>query len=159
MKIKSCLILITVALSILGIDGFVQTAGAVPDDSQRLRGMAGRTFAVDVTDLATGDEFTNCYGFAEDGIWDDPLFPVQGTWSQNSTGATTSYSASAVLPIGGGLGVLLAQEGRVTPAGGRGVLQLEARSTVSIIVIADGSLIAPLAEFLSVGEQDNDCTL
>lgn len=159
MRIKACTTAFMLLIATFGPDGFIETASAVPDDSQRLRGLGGRTFAVEVTNLTDGSIFQNCYVFDEDGTWSEPLFPVPGTWMQNSIGAKTTYSASALLDIGGGLGVLLEQHGTVTPAGGTGVLQIEAFSSASVIVIADSSLIAALGDFYSVGQQDNDCSL
>jgi len=155
--------LFTAAIGMIISLGIVGSAGADPDESQLLRGLGGRTFAVQVTNLTGLGEpfgtFANCYIFNEDGSWIDPLFPVPGTWNQHSTGASTTYSASALLDIGGGVGVLIEQQGTVTPSQGGGTLQLEADSHVSIILIADGSLLMQLDDFFSVGHQDNECSL
>jgi hypothetical protein len=140
----------------LGVGGIAETVGATPDESQRLRGLGGRTFEVEVTNLTTGDVFANCYTFNEDGTWIDPLFPAPGVWSQNSNGASTSYSGEASFFIPGVISASLVQEGTVTPAGGRGILQLEAHSTA---VIEEEGAEPFTLEFLSVGFQNNECTL
>ena len=142
----------------LGITG---TLSATPDGSQNLRGLGGRTFAVEVTNLTTGEVFFNCYTFNEDGSWIDPRFPVPGTWTQNSNGAATSYSATAILPLGGNVAAVLEQHGTVTPAGGSGTLQIDATSSAAIVLInQDGSfsLLVPLGDFHSVGSQDDGCS-
>jgi hypothetical protein len=160
MKTKA--ILASIVSLVLGL-GMFATAGADPDESQRLRGLGGRTFAVVVTDLWSADPpFENCYTFNEDGSWDDPLFlpgfPVPGTWVQDSTGAATTYTAVSIFPIGGGLAVQLTQVGTVTPAGGHGVLQLNAFNDVDIVLESDPSVvIVELTELTSVGHQDNEC--
>ena len=131
------------------------TAMAAPDGPQRLRGMDDRSFDVVVTGgeaLGLPESFPNCYTFEADGTWIDPQFPdadnpVPGTWEQHRVGATTGYSASA--SAFGGV-VTLEQSGRVTPAGGRGVLQLEAVSTVSF-----GGNVAATLE--SVGSEVDSC--
>lgn len=144
--------------------GFIGSVWAAPDGSQRLRGLGGRTFAVMVTDLTSGEApFANCYTFNEDGSWDDPEFlpgnPVPGTWVQDSTGAKTSYTATAIAPIGQGLAVLLTQVGTVTPANGGGTLQLDAHNTVDIVLVDDPSVVIfPLTVLTSVGHQDNQCS-
>ena len=140
--------------------GFIGSVWAAPDGSQRLRGLGGRVFLVEVEVLAAEDGFglppvgfifANCYFFEVDGSWIDPAFPdpaspVPGTWVQHSTGAKTTYSAFS------DVGILLWQDGTVTPARGRGVLQLEAYSTVFY-----GDF--PLAKFRSVGEEVDECPL
>jgi hypothetical protein len=155
--------LFTVITGMIISFGIAGSTWAEPDGSQLLRGLGDRTFSVQVTNLTGLGEpfgmFSNCYIFNEDGSWIDPLFPVPGTWIQHSTGASTSYSASALLDIGGGVGVLIEQQGTVTPAQGGGTLQLEADSHVSVILIADGSLLMQLDSFFSVGHQDNECSL
>ena len=65
---------------------------------------------------------------------------------QYSNGAKTTYTASV------DAGVVLIQDGMVTPANGKGVLQLEAFSTVWF-----GDF--PLAEFISVGSEVDECPL
>jgi hypothetical protein len=53
------------------------------------------------------------------------------------------------------LSVVLVQDGIVTPARGRGVLQLEATTLVTGVIAGE-----PLeVEFLSVGFQNNDCSV
>lgn len=116
--------------------------GSGPSESQRLRGLGGRTFAVHVQQLSPpSPDFDNCYSFLADGTFDDPLFPALGTWTQHSIGAATTYTANAQIP-----GVTLVQDGEVTPAQGRGILQLEAYTTV---VVAGG----PTLLFLSRGQE------
>ena len=140
--------------------GYIGSVWAAPDGSQRLRGLGGRVFLVEVEVLAAEDgfglppvgfTFANCYFFEADGSWidqafSDPASPVPGTWVQHSTGAKTTYSAFS------DVGILLWQDGTVTPAQGSGVLQLEAYSTVFF-----GDF--PLAKFRSVGEEVNECPL
>ena len=138
--------------------GIIGSAGADPDGSQRNRGLGGRVFLVNVEvvasvleELPVGTMFPNCYFFEPDGTWVDPAFPnpdtpVPGTWMQHSNGATTTYTASSEV------GIVLWQEGSVTPAKGRGVLQLEA---FSILWFGDFAL----AEFVSVGSEVDECPL
>ena len=104
----------------------------------------------------------NCYTFNDDGTWDDPEFlpgtPVPGTWVQHSNGAKTSYTATAIFPIGGGMAVQLIQTGTVTPANGGGILQLEADNRVDIVLADDPAVVIfPLDVLTSVGYQDNEC--
>ncbi len=165
MRSKAYFTMIIALITAFSVIGLVETVGATPDGSQRLRGLAGRTFAVVVTNLTSGEvPFLNCYTFNEDGSFDDSLFlpdfPVPGTWVQDSTGAKTSYTATAFADVGGGLAVLLTQVGTVTPANGGGTLQLEADNTVDLVLLADPSVvILPLAVLKSVGFQDNQCSL
>lgn len=98
--------------------------------------------------LPVGTIFPNCYIFAaevdEDGNnWFETAFPTSGTWVQNSNGAGTSYDVEAGL---------LVQSGQVTPARGKGVLQLVADS-VTDLAPDDDPGDSPDLEFLSVGEQ------
>jgi hypothetical protein len=76
----------------------------------------------------------------------DPAAPVPGTWMQHSNGTRTTYTASA------DVGIVLWQEGMITPAHDKGVLQLEAYSSV---FFGDFSL----ADFLSVGSEVDECPL
>ena len=147
--------LVSGLIAAICVVGFAETLEATPEGSQRLRGLGDRVFAVHVIEL-TGNigpwEFDNCYFFEADGTWIDPDFPdpsfiVPGTWGQDSTGAKTSYGASAEFPD---LGYRLEQEGMVTPSHGKGTLQLEAYSTFFI----EGQ---PFLEFLSVGNEVEDC--
>ena len=151
---------LTAVISLTLSFGMFGSAAADPDGSQRLRGLGGRVFLVEVEVIAAEDccglppvgfIFANCYFFEVDGSWIDPAFPdpaspVPGTWVQHSTGAKTTYSAFS------DVGILLWQDGTVTPARGSGVLQLEAYSTVFF-----GDF--PLAKFRSVGEEVNECPL
>jgi hypothetical protein len=59
MKINTHTVLISGLFVVIGFFGFVETVEADPEGSQRLRGMGGRMFAVDVKDLSEeclGDE-------------------------------------------------------------------------------------------------------
>lgn len=153
---KSKANVVAVLVLVVGVLGSAGPLMATPDESQRLRGLEGRVFEVWVHNLTTGDEFQNCYLFLEDGVWVDPGFPVPGTWVQHTNGASTTYTAEAFFEIPGVLSVLLVQEGAVTPAQGSGVLQLEAFSR------ATGFLPGPVEidwEFVSVGFQNDDCTV
>jgi hypothetical protein len=146
--------------------GIVDSVEAKPGESQRLRGLEGRVFAIHgeylfslIPGVAVGDEFDNCYYFNADGVWLDPKFPEPanpadnpegawpGIWIQHSNGAKTSYTAMAEIPAA----VELVQSGTVTPAGGRGTLQLEAYSTV----IIPGPVV--IAEVVSIGYQVDEC--
>lgn len=172
MKTKSLFAGLLSLTLIIGMVGYVMAA---PDGPQRLRGLDGRTFAVEVTNLTTGESpFNNCYTFNADGSWDDPEFlpgfPVPGVWEQYSTGAKTTYTAAAIFPLDEFVGIRLIQDGTVTPAGGRGVLQLDAFNVVDVVLLGSPDndlqdlqtilgldLIVTLAELTSVGEQDNGC--
>ena len=160
--------ILTGAICLVFSFGMIGAAMAVPDGSQRLRGLGGRVFQVDVNNLTTGDMFPNCYGFNSDGSWDDPLFlpgnPVPGTWVQHSNGARTTYTAEAeaelVIPGFGTLLIELVQEGSVTPARGKGTLQLYAETTVYISLLTpDGPFLLGIEEIISIGEQNNDCSI
>jgi hypothetical protein len=70
------------------------------------------------------DSFPNCYFFQDGGFWYEAAFPVQGAWTQDSTGAKTSYRVDGTGPFTGFL-----QVGLVTPASGGGVLQIDTVST------------------------------
>ena len=129
------------ALTLTAIALTTSTAQADPNDSQRLRGLGGRSFIVQVVVTASvvgpfpvGAEFENCYSFNADGTFADEKYsllfgPVAaGNWAQDSNGAETAYSAS----VAGAGGALLVQNGIVTPAHGSGVLQLSAQSEVLV---------------------------
>ena len=106
------------------------TIDAAPDESQRLRGIAGREFGVEVTvvdvtpgalgglGFVEGQELTNCYEFFDDGTWLDPVF-VPGPWEQHTNGASTTLTADASADIDvPGLGLVkidLNLEGAVRP--------------------------------------------
>jgi hypothetical protein len=146
--------------------GIAGSAGADPDGSQRLRGMEGRVFFVQVHDLFNDVTDPNCYFFNSEGIWDDPKFPVLGNWSQNSIGAKTSYTADA-FAAGFNLGteeepfivdLLLEQSGNVTPAGGKGTLQLTAFSQAFFVDFMGGGDLV-IGEFVSVGYEVDECPL
>lgn len=137
--------------------GIVGTSWADPTGSQRLRGLGDRVFlvTVEVTSdpfgllgLPIGTTFPNCYIFAPEpdgdgNNWFETAFPdTKGVWTQDSTGAKTSYVVTAQTAEG----FPVSQLGQVTPARGRGVLQ----------IVAD-SFVFPGEEFalgfLSVGEE------
>ena len=148
------------ALGVVVSLGVVGLAAADPDVSQRLRGLGGRVFLVEVEVVSAldccglppvGFVFSNCYFFEPSGTWVDPAFPrpgaaVDGNWLQYSNGAKTTYTATV------DAGVVLIQDGTVTPANGNGVLQLEAFTTVYFGDFA-------LAEFVSVGSEVDECPL
>ena len=71
---------------------------------------------------------------------------MAGNWMQHSNGTKTAYTASV------DAGVVLLQNGTVTPAKGKGVLQLEAFTTVWF-----GDFL--LGEFVSVGKEVDECPL
>ena len=132
--------------------GIVGSASADPKSSQLLRGLGDRVFLVNVEVVAdpygiigVGVMFPNCYVFNADGSWDDPGFPVPGTWMQHSVGANTSYSASA----DAGDGFVITQEGEVSPAQGGGVLQIIANSEIALFGLG----------FLSTGFEVEGCPL
>ena len=153
MKTRPYVLLIAGLIAAVGVLGLTQTVRATPDASQRLRGMAGRVFEVTVEvtkdDLGifegifgapVGTTFPNCYIFAADANasgnnWSESAFPTEGVWTQGSVGAKTSYQVTNVTGF--------QQLGQVTPAKGKGVLQLEAVSTI----LAFG------LEFVSVGSE------
>src|SRR6056297_2406710 len=139
----SRLLALAVTTAVLG-----STAGAVhaaPSESQRLRGMEGRSFAVEVFELSAPEAtFPNCYTFDGDD-WIDPLLPAAGTWEQHSVGATTAYTAS--------FGPVV-QSGTVSPAEGRGVLQLHAVTEVPEGIFGPD---APALTFVSTGYEVDKC--
>ena len=136
--------LLALALTTAVLGSSAGAVHATPSESQRLRGMEGRTFAVTVTGL--GEDFQNCYEFRADGTWIDPMVPP-GEWSQGRAGASTTYEASTTVPIAEGVEWQLVQQGTVSPAGGKGVLQLHATTTFGLFTLT------------SVGYEDPDCTL
>lgn len=136
-KIKTTIALIAT----FGVIGLIETVGATPDGSQRLRGLADRVFLVDVDTIIAGEvveEFVNCYFFESaldingNTIWFEAGGTPLGTWEQNSNGASTTYSVEADVPPSEAFpnGLTLIQNGHVSPANGRGVLQLMAISTI-----------------------------
>lgn len=144
--------LLTTVIATIVSFGIAGSAAAKPKESQRLRGLGDRVFLVTVTltadsfgiGLPVGTTFPNCYIFAaeadEDGNnWFETAFPTKGVWGQDSNGAKTSYTAENAV------GFL--QLGQVTPAGGKGVLQLVAES------FADVTPGGAELEFLSVGAE------
>lgn len=131
-KIYSAFLLALVTAG--GIIGLVETVGATPEDSQRLRGLGARVFLVDVDVVVNEvvvESFVNCYFFEPDGVWFETGGTPLGNWVQHSNGASTTYS---VVADTGTVGRLL-QDGKVTPAHGKGVLQLEAVSTLPDLVL------------------------
>lgn len=158
MRIRAFL---TAVISLIINFGMVGSASADPDESQRLRGLGGRVFLVEVHDLYADVFFDNCYTFYADGTWDDPGFPVLGDWNQDSVGAKTSYFADALaedFDIGIVVDLLLEQVGQVTPARGNGTLQLTAYSqAIFVDFMGEGDLV--VGEFVSVGYEVDECPL
>ena len=135
--------MILTVIAALGVIGLAQTARATPDESQRLRGLGGRVFLVEVFIVIGGNQFPfsdNCYVFEDGGNWYETRFPTAGQWVQDSTGARTTYRVEGTGPSEGFL-----QIGLITPAGGAGVLQLSATST--------SPLVPPFISFFSVGAE------
>ena len=132
-------------IAAIGVFGIVETLEAQPAGSQRLRRLGGRTFWVQVDQVDGPMSFQNCYQFFPDQSWEETLNPTMGGWTQDSNGAKTSYSVDAVV-----FGVLpLHQVGEVSPAGGRGVLQLVATSTVTIPFTDPPTILT----YISVGSE------
>ena len=156
----------TVIGTLIGL-GMLGSASADPEESQRLRGLGGRVFLVLVQDLfaepgSPEEFFENCYVFNSDGSWEEPLFPVPGTWEQDSVGAKTSYAVSALaedFDVGIIVDVLLEQTGKVTPARGKGNLQLTAFSQVFFADFTPEGEDLLVAEFLSNGYEVDECPL
>ncbi len=152
MKTRIYLAALIAMITTLGVTGLVDKVDAAPDDSQRLRGLGDRVFLVEVEltydpfglfdlffGVPVGTTFPNCYIFNADvdssgNNWFESAFPdTVGFWAQGSVGAKTDYEVYA--------GDLM-QWGQVTPAGGKGVLQLEATSSIPGVL-----------EFFSVGAE------
>ncbi len=156
-------------IAAIGAFGVFGTLQAAPDSSQRLRGMDGRAFLVEgflldedgnvVGENPPGGSY--CYFFNPGAEWiDERWIGGPGTWEQNSVGAATGYMASAAVEVEPGVVVALDQKGHVTPAQGRGVLQLEAVTDVLLeFYDPDGNLLDQIVLFqlLTVGEEVPDC--
>ncbi len=133
---------------------FASPAGAGPKESQNLRGMAGRSFVVSVTDVGGNiPVFTNCYRFNADGSWYDQVLVVAfggplGTWEQHLNGTSTPYRTEVDL---GSPGVMV-QTGVVTPKKGDGVLQLTATTIVPPGVLGSGEVA-----LYAVGSEVDSC--
>lgn len=167
MKNKIQAMVVGVLIAAIGAFGFFETLEAAPDGSQRLRGMDNRAFRVDT--VPSSVEGPYCYYFNSGGEWIDERFtegfegpPVPGTWEQDSVGAATSYTAAAEVAFQDGpflIEIILEQEGHVTPARGRGVLQLEAYTDVYVNVYApDGNLVfEDFIEVVTMGYEDPNC--
>ena len=151
-------VLLSVIVAI-GSFGVYETLQAAPKESQRLRGMEGRAFLIDAFRF---DENGNpvqfdggyCYFFNADDEWLDQRWPFgPGMWEQHSVGAATTYTATASVNLPQVFGfVELIQDGSVTPARGRGVLQLE--SITEVYVTPPGEEDAILVDvILSIGEE------
>lgn len=136
------LVTIIAVTATLGLTGPVATVEADPDGPQRLRGLADRVFLVDVDTFVFGeivDEFVNCYFFESERdaegntIWFEAGGTPLGSWEQHSTGASTGYSVTAEVPPSDDFpdGLTLLQDGYISPAGGKGVLQLLATSRIA----------------------------
>lgn len=141
--------LLALAISTAVIGGSAGAVHAEPSEPQRLRGMEGRSFVVDVF-VGVEKLFGNCYTFDADGVWiDTAALPATGTWQQSGVGAATSYTASLATPLGP-----IEQRGTVTPAGGRGVLQLRAVTDVPAGILGNE---APALRLTSIGHEVDDC--
>jgi hypothetical protein len=141
-------------------------AAATPSESQHLRGMAERTFFVQVSDLDGPFLFDNCYTFSADGTWYDLVLQglapgARGTWTQATNGASTAYNV--VVPahvledatptdVGGDL----VQNGTVTPAMGMAGLQLSATTVIPAELLGPGE---PAVTVVSVGSEVDSCPL
>ena len=160
MQNKANMTILLGLIAAISIFEIVGTLEANPEGSQRLRGLEGRVFAVNVYDVFIDEYFDNCYTFNADGTWVDPLFPALGNWNQDSNGAKTSYTGTAFaedLDFGAPgepflVNILLEQQGMVTPARGRGNLQLYAFSEAFSDEL--GGLIG---QFESVGHEVEEC--
>ncbi len=128
--------------------------GGVPNDASGRSPSVVGAYEVNVTVTATlipgdtgpvGTEFANCYDFQGSGVWIDPLFPVPGTWTEDTSGATSRYAASAMVE-----GLLIEQNGKVTPWPGQDSRKLTAHSVLSF-----GETV--LAEFASRGNEVASC--
>lgn len=142
MKNKTNAGIVVALIAAMSTFGVIDSLQAAPKESQRLRGMEGRAFLVESVALAgpPAAPGSYCYFFNPDAEWIDERFSldgvtsIPGTWEQHSVGAATSYTATASVDasvIGLGL-VELLQNGYVSPAGGKGVLQLQATTEVFI---------------------------
>ncbi len=139
-KMKAGIAVATIAA--IGTFGVIDSLQAAPKESQRLRGMEGRAFLVESVALVgpPAAPGSYCYIFNPGAEWIDERFsldgvnPIPGTWEQHSVGAATPYTATASVDasaLGFGL-VQLFQDGYVSPARGKGVLQLQATTEVYI---------------------------
>ena len=156
-------------IAMIGVFGVIESLQAAPKESQRLRGMEGRAFLVEgfvldedgnvVGENPPGGSY--CYFFNSDAEWiDERWIGGPGTWEQDSVGAATSYTASAAVEVDTMVFVALDQSGHVTPAQGRGVLQLEAVTDVLLLIYdEEGDLLEQnlLLKLLTVGHEDPDC--
>ena len=142
MKNKMNAGIVVAVIAAISTFGVIDSLQAAPKESQRLRGMEGRAFLVESVALAgpPAAEGKYCYIFNPGAEWIDERFSldmvtsIPGTWEQHSVGAATSYTATASVDASAiGLGLVeLFQDGRVTPARGKGVLQLQATTEVYI---------------------------
>ena len=156
-KRMKAMIVLSVIFAISSFDVY-ETLQAAPTESQRLRGMEGRAFLIDAFRF---DENGNpvqfdggyCYFFNADEEWIDQRWPFgPGMWEQHSVGAATDYTASASVNIPTFGFVELIQNGSVTPAQGRGVLQLE--SITDIYLTPPGAEEPILVDvILSIGRE------
>jgi hypothetical protein len=116
------------ALGLITLGATVGVAHADPAGPQRLRGLDGRIFLVDVKpidDPLGPTIFSNCYTFGVDGGWIDAVVPtIPFVWEQTSTGASTDYTVFD--PTGAEF-----QTGHIGPANGGGSLELRASTPVT----------------------------
>ncbi len=136
--------------------GLVLAAGASgaaqarPDGPQRLRGLEGRVFLVDVATAAAPETtvLVNCYTFGADGTWTDPVAldesgnMIPFTWEQTRVGASTGYIVSF---DGEPADDVVFQTGSIRPGPG-GVLELTASTPGT-----------PLGLLVSTGHEVDSC--
>jgi hypothetical protein len=161
MKNKIHVGLVATLIAAIGAFGFFETLEAAPKESQRLRGLEGRAFLVEAFldadfTIPNPPGGSYCYIFNSSGEWIDERFafggpPVPGAWGQDSVGAATGYTAMASAFEGF---IEIYQEGHVTPASGRGVLQLEAVTDVLV-----GGELAVVLFARGYEVEANECSL
>lgn len=134
----------------------VAVAAPVDAGREETADLGDRSFAVEVTVLQSADPglpagttLPNCYTFAADGTWTDPIFPspgapVDGTWEGRAAGRVIGYRAEVDAGV-----VTLQQHGlvlssRVHPT------RLVARTTVAV----EGD---PVLRVRSVGTEVDSC--
>lgn len=130
--------------------GSTGAAQARPDGPQRLRGLEGRQFLVEVAPAAAPDVIVlvNCYTFGADGTWTDPVAldengnVIAFEWEQTRIGASTDY---VIRFDGGPYDDVVFQTGSVRP-GRRGVLQLTASTPMT-----------PFGPLVSTGHEVETC--
>ena len=121
----------SLVLAIGVIAAFIATPSVVaaePSESQHLRGLGDRVFQVHVVGWAYEPvnfqrvefEFDTCLVFQSDGTYinpafPDPAFPIPGTWTQQSVGASTPFTSTIEFDVGGGFVLTSNEAGEVRP--------------------------------------------